>query len=140
MNQDIKVTVDSVVFRSHPGNKFSVLLIKRKNPPFKNKWALPGGFVENHEEIKNAAQRELKEETGIKTDQLKQFYTFGTPDRDPRSRTISIAHYCILDSGNNDIPKADSDANKASWFKLDDLPELAFDHQEILKLAISKIR
>ncbi|MDT0641736.1 NUDIX hydrolase [Zunongwangia sp. F363] len=130
--QDITITVDSVVL-CNVNNLFKVLLVKRKNDPFKEQWALPGGFMEDGEELEDAAKRELKEETGVDVKSMEQIKAFGKPGRDPRGRMISIAFlsriFCEEDL------KAGDDAGEAKWFELDKLPELAFDHDEIIKAA-----
>ena len=95
-------------------------------------WALPGGFVEIDEDLEAGANRELEEETGLKNIALTQFKTYGTPGRDPRGRTISVVYYGFLTNKSPKIEAGD-DAAEASWFDLNDLPELAFDHEEILK-------
>lgn len=133
--QTIYVTVDTVVFKKSTAET-TVLLIRRKNPPFQNQWALPGGFVDNDEDLETAAKRELKEETAIELSSCKQLFTFGKPDRDPRGRTISIVYVGFANE--NDIPKAADDAKEAQWFSILKLPDLAFDHQEIIDLAISR--
>lgn len=137
--QNIKVTVDAVVFSSSDNHRKSVLLIKRKNPPFQGKWALPGGFVENDEPLEVAAARELEEETGIKNVQLQQLYTFGDPDRDPRGRAISVTYYTDIDTSHQTLQAA-TDASEVQWFEIDHLPELAFDHQKILEMAIKRVK
>ena len=130
------VTVDMVVFKeTNSGLEF--LLIERKNEPFKNQWALPGGFVDIDEEIEHAAYRELEEETSIRKIKLKQFKSFGKLGRDPRGRTISIVFYGNLKDKNQTIKAAD-DAKNLQWFTLDQLPPLAFDHQEIIDQFIEK--
>ncbi|MGY0040933.1 NUDIX domain-containing protein [Pedobacter sp. NJ-S-72] len=90
INQDIKVTVDAIVFGYNQENGISVLLIKRKIEPFLNEWALPGGFVLNHETLEEAVERELLEEAGVSINYLEQLFTFGKPSRDPRMRIISV--------------------------------------------------
>lgn len=137
--QNIKVTVDAVVFSQLATSHTSVLLIKRKNPPFQGKWALPGGFVEDDEPLEVAAARELEEETGIKNVQLTQLYTFGNPDRDPRERAISVSYYAVIDAAHQTLQAA-TDASEVQWFDIDHLPELAFDHEKILKMAIEKCK
>jgi len=127
------VTVDCLIFRKVSG-RWQLLLIQRDKPPFEAKWALPGGFVEIDEPLKTAAQRELKEETGLDETELKQFRTFGQPGRDPRGRTISVVYYGFLD-GPAQTPNAGSDARHAQWFRLDELPGLAFDHDQIIQMA-----
>ena len=127
------VTVDCLIFRK-VSDKWQLLLIQRDKPPFEAKWALPGGFVEIDEPLQTAAQRELKEETGLDETELKQFRTFGQPGRDPRGRTISVVYYGFLDDSGH-TPNAGSDARHAQWFKLNELPELAFDHNQIIQMA-----
>lgn len=131
MKQEIAVTVDAVVLNNQ-NNKPKVLLIKRKNDPFKNKWAIPGGFLEKDENLEYGAKRELEEETGLKIDTLIQLKTYGGVDRDPRGRTISIAFIAITQQ--QEVKAAD-DAVEAKWFNLHELPSLAFDHSEILEDA-----
>ena len=137
--QNIKVTVDAVVFTALNTHKVFVLLIKRKNPPFQGKWALPGGFVEDDEPLDVAASRELEEETGIKNIQLQQLYTFGDPDRDPRGRAISVTYYAMIDASPQKLAAA-TDASEVQWFDIDNLPALAFDHQRILAMAIKRVQ
>lgn len=133
MKQEIAVTVDIAIF-CNANNKINVLLIKRKNDPFKGQWAIPGGFVEEDENLEDAAKRELVEETGIKVKTIEQVKAFGAPGRDPRGRTISIAFLGWIDCEDN--PVAGDDAAEAKWFELDDLPEdLAFDHAKIIQTA-----
>jgi 8-oxo-dGTP diphosphatase len=132
------VTTDCVVF-SYSGEMVKVLLIKRGNDPFKDMWALPGGFMQMDESADECAKRELLEETGIKIVELEQLHTFTDIDRDPRERTISIT-YTALVHAHDYNPIASDDAVKADWFSTNELPPLAFDHQQILKLAIDKLR
>ena len=132
MKQKIAVTVDAVVFKIKE-NETEVLLIKRKNDPFKTKWAIPGGFLEENEDLASGAKRELQEETGLVVEDLYQLKTYGAVDRDPRGRTISIAFAGIINSA-FEVKGAD-DAEEAKWFELNDLPALAFDHLEILEDA-----
>lgn len=135
MNQDIKVSVDAVIFSNDEQAGVSVLLIKRKDEPFKDTWALPGGLVNNEESLEEAARRELEEETGLSVDHLEQLYAFSEPNRDPRNRVISVAYFGMLES--NDQPlSAQTDAREAAWFALDKLPDLAFDHREILEKTL----
>lgn len=131
------LTVDIILFLKENTN-YSVLLIKRNNPPFKEKWALPGGFVDMDETLEEAAKRELFEETSIKIDNLTQFYVFDAIDRDPRHRTISVVFYQIS-TDLNLKPQADSDAGEAIFFSIKELPDLAFDHNEILNKAFHEI-
>ena len=131
------VTVDAVVF-TYRADKAKVLLINRKDKPFKGKWALPGGFVGMDEELEDAAARELAEETGLAGVQLKQMHTFGKVGRDPRGRVISITFMGIAAKEQSMI-KAGDDAAEARWFDIDKLPNnMAFDHNEVLKFAMKK--
>lgn len=125
------VTTDCIVINSAQSEK-KILLIKRKHDPFMGKWALPGGFVEIDEDLDEGAVRELEEETGLVNIELIQFKTYGKPGRDPRGRTISIVYYSFLNDHEENI-KAGDDALVASWFDLQSLPPLAFDHENILK-------
>lgn len=124
------LTVDAIVFVKEK-NSFSVLLIERAREPFKNKWALPGGFIEMDEILEAACKRELMEETGLKVERMTQFKTYDAIDRDPRHRTISVIYYTEL-SEKQQVHGGD-DAARAGWFPISDLPELAFDHKQILE-------
>jgi 8-oxo-dGTP diphosphatase len=135
MNQDIKVSVDAVIFSNDEHAGVSVLLIKRKYEPFQDRWALPGGLVNNDESLEEAARRELKEETGLTVDYLEQVYAFGEPNRDPRNRVISIAYFGMIESSGQPLVAA-TDAKEVAWFTLDNLPDMAFDHKEILELTL----
>ncbi|HSJ12051.1 MAG TPA: NUDIX hydrolase [Gillisia sp.] len=130
--QNIDLTVDAVVF-SKNNDLLKVLLIKRKNDPYKDQWALPGGFLEDHETLEKGTQRELEEETGIKTDNMRQVGIFADPGRDPRGRVISIAFTTLI---SHEVPvKGNDDATDAKWFDINALPKLAFDHSEIIERA-----
>lgn len=133
------VTTDAVVliFQS---NQLNLLLIERKNPPFQNSWALPGGFLEIEEELESGVIRELNEETGLTIHQAKQIGAYGALNRDPRGRIISIAYFTII--ARDELPqiKGSSDAKKAAYFNINDLPALAFDHQQIIRDALSKLK
>lgn len=131
------VTVDMVIFRKNENREREILLIKRKNTPFKGSWAIPGGFVNMDETLLQSAKRELAEETGLKGISLYQFYTFGDPGRDPRGRTISVAFWGYCDE--NKIVKAGDDASETKWFSLKRLPKMAFDHDLIIKKALEVI-
>lgn len=109
-----------------------VLLIQRKNPPYQHMWALPGGFLDENETFEQAAERELREETGLSLARLKQFKTFSTPNRDPRGWTISTVFYGLIENTEHQHIKAGDDAKTTKWFNLNNLPELAFDHKSIL--------
>ncbi len=132
------VTVDNILIKNTERGK-EILLIQRGIPPFKGMWALPGGFVEMDETLKQAAIRELKEETGLENITLTQFRTYGDPNRDPRHRTISIVFYSIIMSDIYLKPVAGDDASNAKWFQISDLPNLAFDHRQIILEALKFI-
>ena len=132
------LTVDCVVFGLDEKD-LKILLIERGQNPFKGKWALPGGFVHVDETLDDAARRELHEETGVANVFLEQLYTFGAVERDPRERVVSVAYYALVNLDEHDLT-ADTDASNAAWFELDDLPPLAFDHDNILKMALERLK
>ena len=131
------VTVDIVIFTVR-NDALKVLLIKRAFEPFQGEWALPGGFVNLDESLEEAARRELEEETGVSGVYLEQLYTFGQPDRDPRERVITVAHYALIPSDKLEL-RAATDAEGVSWYGIDELPELAFDHPKILQMAMQRL-
>ncbi len=132
------VTTDMLVFRE--GKEcVEILLIKRKKDPYKNFWALPGGFLEIDETPEDGARRELEEETGLSIDVLKEIGTFGDIDRDPRGRTITIAFYTFI-RNEEQVATAKSDAAELKWFSIKEIPEMAFDHREILKEGLLKLK
>lgn len=134
------VTVDAVIFRAdNQGKPADLLLIQRKNEPYKDCYALPGGFPEMNELLSDAAARELMEETGLCGIALKQVGAFDAVDRDPRDRNISVAYFGFADAS-CPVPNAGDDAANAGWFPLKNLPPLAFDHAVILEKALSRIK
>lgn len=116
-----------------------ILLVQRKDPPFEDMWALPGGFMNMDETLEEAARRELEEETGIKAGELIRFDTYDKPGRDPRGRTITQVFVLIWKEGMG-MPVAGSDAVSLDWFDLTGLPDLAFDHKDIIRDVIGMIR
>ena len=130
------MAVDCVVFLNDKGT-IKLLLVERERPPYRGQWAFPGGFVEPNETLEQAAAREMFEETGLKDILLQQMYTFSAPDRDPRDRIITTAFIGITDNSNCKLIAGD-DASNAQWFPLENHPKLAFDHEEILTMAIEK--
>ena len=138
-SQNIKVAVDAVVFGYTSKEGLSILLIKRNVEPYKNSWALPGGLVGNNESLETAVQRELKEETGVSINYLEQLYSFGRPERDPRNRVISITYYGLVKPDAFHLQAA-TDANDAAWFNIKNIPSLAFDHAEIIKIAHERLK
>ncbi len=127
------VTVDIVPF-SLRRKGLKVLLIRRKNPPFQGRWALPGGFLDMDEELADAAERELAEETGLTPRMMRQLSTYGRLGRDPRGRTISVAFIAAISPDAE--PRAASDAASLAWHDPNNPPEMAFDHDEILRDAM----
>ena len=132
------LTVDCVVF-GFDDEELKVLLIERGLEPFKGKWALPGGFVRVDETLDDAARRELEEEAGLKNVFLKQLYSFGALNRDPRERVVSVAYYSLVKLAAHET-KAATDAADARWFPLSKIPKLAFDHAEILAAALARLK
>lgn len=130
------LTVDIIIFSTEE-KEAEVLLIERKNAPHKGAWALPGGFVDMDENLLEAALRELKEETDVDNIPLNQLQAFGDVDRDPRGRTVTIAYYGITPK--KPAIKGGDDANRARWFPIKQLPQLAFDHKKILDIAKKKL-
>jgi 8-oxo-dGTP diphosphatase len=119
--------------------ELKVLLIQRALAPFKGTWALPGGFVRIDETLEEAARRELEEETGLRKVFLEQLYTFGVVDRDPRERVVSVAYYALVNLSDHNVQAA-TDASDAGWFGVHDVPSLAFDHSDILQMALDRLR
>jgi 8-oxo-dGTP diphosphatase len=132
------LTVDCVVF-GYDAEELKIMLIRRDLPPFKNRWAIPGGFVRIDETLEAAARRELKEETGITRVYLEQLYTFGDLDRDPRERIVSVAYYALVKLADHRIQAA-TDACEAAWFCVTDTPPLAFDHEQILEMSLMRLK
>jgi len=133
------VTVDAVIF-SVTQDAIKLLLIKRKNNPFKGKWAVPGGFIGIDEELDDAVARELAEETGLTGVSLEQLHAFGKPGRDPRGRQITVAYMGIINKGLDRL-KAGDDAQLAQWFDINALPSnMAFDHDIVTKFAIERLK
>ena len=128
------LTVDAIVIKK---KSFELLLIQRKHEPFVGKWALPGGFVDMDELLADGCIRELKEETGLVLNEMKQFKTYDAINRDPRGRTISVVYYGFSEE-NVKIQAAD-DAMQAKWFSIQKLPDLAFDHAQIISDFIESI-
>lgn len=134
------VTVDCVIFGLDLDEEaLNVMLIQRAIEPFERMWAIPGGFVLKGESLPEAAERELKEETSITDVFLEQLYTFGNPKRDPRGWVVSVAYFALV-SPDRHPAHAASDAREARWFPVNKLPKLAFDHAEILKVALERLR
>jgi 8-oxo-dGTP diphosphatase len=125
MHKGPALTVDAIILVDG-----KIVLVRRKNPPFRGRHALPGGFVEQGETVEAAAVRETEEETGLKTAIKSLFGVYSDPDRDPRGHTVTLVFEMAVSGGEL---KAGDDASDAGLFSLDELPELAFDHSQIIK-------
>ncbi|WP_264553090.1 NUDIX hydrolase [Flavobacterium sp. N2038] len=137
--QNIRIAVDAIVF-GYKNNGLYALLIEQKFGSADKYWALPGGLVQNDESLSDAVIRELHEETNVQLTFMEQLYTFGDNIyRDSRNRVISVAYYALVDASNLEI-KADTDAERVQWCKIDEIPTLAFDHNLILEKAISRLK
>jgi 8-oxo-dGTP diphosphatase len=134
----IWVTVDLVILTIQE-QRLRVLLVKRGVRPFEGEYALPGGFVRGDESLEEAAARELEEETGTKDIFLEQLFSFGDPKRDPRGRVVTIAYYALISPDRAQLT-AGSDAAMAAWYPVAQVPKLAFDHQNILDVALNRLR
>jgi len=131
------VSVDVVIF-SVRAHGLTVLLVRRAAAPFRGRWSLPGGFVRPTESLDDAARRQLQEETEVRDVYLEQLYTFGAPRRDPRGRMISVAYFALVaaDVGAH----AAADGLEVNWHAVTELPDLAFDHGEIVTYALQRLR
>lgn len=132
-----EMTADCVVWGWRNGEAY-VLLIRRVKEPFRDCWALPGGFMEMDESAEACAMRELREETGLCVPFVRQVGVFSSPDRDPRGRVVTVAFYAFADMRQG-LVRAGDDAAEVEWFALKGLPSLAFDHEEILKAAFRQV-
>jgi 8-oxo-dGTP diphosphatase len=132
------VTVDLVIFTVNNG-RLNVLLVKRADEPFAGCWSIPGGFLQKGESLEGAALRVMLEKTGVKGVYLEQLYTFGEPARDPRARIITVTYFALIPWKN--LPQPESrKVSGLAWFEIDQTPELAFDHREILNYALNRLR
>ena len=131
------LAVDCIIF-GFDNEDLKVLLIQRDFEPEKGKWSLMGGFVQHHETLNDAASRVLHRLTGVHDIYMEQLYTFSEVDRDPLARTISTSYYAIIniEKHNEEI----TEQNNAKWFSLSDVPDLIFDHNQMLDKAIKRLR
>ena len=123
------ITADCIVFGYDPNKTLRVLLVKRRNEPYKDCWAFPGGFMEIDEDLETCARREVMEETGMALGEVFQFRSYSAVDRDPRARVITVVHFAFEALAE---VKGSDDAAEARWFDIDNLPKLAFDHRTII--------
>jgi 8-oxo-dGTP diphosphatase len=126
----LAVAVDLVIFTVSERD-LRILLVRRSEPPFKGRWALPGGFVRTDESLEAAARRKLEEETGVRDVYLEQLYTFGDPGRDPRSRVITVAYFALISSASRPLG-ATADSHVVAWKSAFTHTKLAFDNSKIL--------
>jgi 8-oxo-dGTP diphosphatase len=133
----VLLAVDCIIF-GFDGEALKILLIQRDFEPEKGNWSLMGGFVQEHESLDGASARILKQLTGLEGVYLEQLHTFGNPDRDPMERTVSTAYFALLDI--NQYQTQISDDYHAAWFPVNEIPELIFDHKEMVEQAQKKIR
>jgi len=131
------VAVDCIIF-GFDGEELKLLLIKRGFEPQKNKWSLMGGFVQADESFEAAAARILNKLTGLEGVYMEQLFAFGEPARDPVERTVSITYFALIDI--NQYKLQINDEYHAEWISLDKLPDLIFDHTEMVKMAQEKLR
>lgn len=131
------LTTNVVVF-SLRDEKLKLLLVRRRNAPFQGYWSLPGGVVGEDEDIEANANAKLEEGTGVSGLYLEQLCTFGAPDRDPRERVVSIAYYALVASKRLRL-RTDEHSEAVGWFALDELPELAFDHAQMVETAHQRL-
>jgi len=134
----IRVTVATVIFTIRD-RALHVLLVKRGVPPFQDEWAIPGGFTKENESLDESALRELREETGVKDVYLEQLYSFGDLRRDPRGRVVTVAYFALISQDRATLEPG-TDAVEAQWYPMNDLPQLAFDHGDILSYALVRLR
>lgn len=136
-----EITVDIVILTIRK-KQLKVLLVQRTQEPFKDKWALPGGFIRLSETLDDAAKRVLMEKTGVKNVYLEQLYTFGDPLRHPKSRVITVGYYALIRSEDLKLSfDAAAAAQKAvKWHSIYELPSLAYDHKEIIEYGIKRLR
>ena len=137
--KDIGIHVITALFTVEKGIT-KVLLVRRTNEPFKGSWSLPSGAMYNNELIKDGALRELKEKTGIELDDLTPFRTFDSLDRSPLQRMIGVGYIGIIDNKRVEVLKTTNKTSNADWFSLDNIPTLAYDHNDILNHAIEKLK
>lgn len=136
--QNIKVAVDVVVF-TVAEDELRVILIQMKKNPLKGMWAFPGGLINQKESPGDAAKRELREKTGLGKVYLEQLYTFGEPKRDPLSRVVSVAYFALINNSGVKL-KTTSKYADIKWVSVDKLPKLAYDHSNIAKYALQRLR
>ena len=135
--QRILVAVDCIIF-GFDGWNIKLLLVERSLEPEKGKWSLMGGFMNPSESPEDAANRVLEERTGLKNVYMEQFRVFGKPDRDPVERTLSVAYFALIDI--QEYEQQLTDENHPKWFLLNDMPDMVFDHAEMVRIAKKQLQ
>lgn len=144
MNNDIKkykfavIATDVVIFTVQD-NQLKVLLINMKKPPFNSFWACPGGLVKPSESVDESAKKQLNKKTGVKDVYLAQLHTFGEVDRDPFGRVVSVVYFALIPSDNLNLSTT-KEYQDVAWFPVDKLPILAYDHSQIINMAIDRLK
>jgi 8-oxo-dGTP diphosphatase len=133
----LSVTVDMVIF-TIKSSELKILLVKRKFQPFKDRWVIPGGFVNVDKSLRETAMSKLYEKTGVKDVYLEQLYTFGDPKRDPRGRVITVSYFALISSENLTL-RHDAEYD-AEWYSFTKLPSIAFDHKDIIEYAFKRLK
>lgn len=132
------VTVDLSIFTVNE-DRLKVMLVRRAESPYQGFWSLPGGFLKTGESLDSAAQRVLREKSGVSDVYMEQLYTFGEPKRDPRSRVITVAYIALIPW--QSLPQPESEkVTDLTWASVDAIPKLAFDHEKILEYAVRRLR
>ncbi|HWH97854.1 MAG TPA: NUDIX domain-containing protein [Pseudolysinimonas sp.] len=140
MSNAIELAVSTVIFALRPEGEEAVLsipLVRRTRDPFADRWALPGGTAEPAESLADTAARKLFETTALRPAYLEQLYAFGEPDRSPTGRVVSIAYWALVRS---ELADEGLEDDNVSWFAADELPDLAFDHNLIVRYALWRLR
>lgn len=132
------VAVDAVIFTVKE-NKLHALLLELKESPYQGKWAIPGGLVTNSETLEESAHRHLFDKTNIENAYIEQLYTFGDPNRDPNGWVVSVAYMALVTENLSDIKTSDRYKSLA-WKAIDDLPDLAYDHKQIVEMAYKRLQ
>lgn len=136
--EQTSVTVDLVIF-TVSDERLKVLLVKRASAPYEGFWSIPGGFLLKGESLESAAKRVMEEKTGVREVYLEQLYTFGRPDRDPRARIITVTYFALIPWEKLSQPRSRM-VQDVGWFAVDEPHVLAFDHTEILRFAVDRLR
>lgn len=138
-NYKYAVIATDVVIFTIKDDKLQVILIKMKREPFIGHWALPGGLVKIDESVDASAQRHLLTKTGVKDIYLEQLFTFGEVKRDPHGRVVSVAYFALIPNAGLNI-KTSEEYLGIDWYPVEQLPKMAYDHKQILKIAVDRLQ